>query len=148
MIIWTQHTGDSFIEPPDLFLCTWYLVPWSLYFICCFATDSDYRWFVNYNLAIHYDDRVGDAEVNGNLLSEHCCIVSTDALTFASVLRRNYFLTSADYFRAISFSNSFLAFSNHSINFIRSLPSIPSSPSTRIQFTSPLRAIYTHTLLK
>ena len=27
--------GDSLIEPPDLFLCTWYLVPWSLYFISC-----------------------------------------------------------------------------------------------------------------
>ena len=27
----SQHTGDSFIEPPDLFLCPWYLVTWSLY---------------------------------------------------------------------------------------------------------------------
>ena len=26
-----KHTGDSFIEPPALFLCTWYLVTWSLY---------------------------------------------------------------------------------------------------------------------
>lgn len=30
-IKYTQHTGDSFVEPPDLFLCPWYLVTWSLY---------------------------------------------------------------------------------------------------------------------
>ena len=27
----SQHTGDSIIEPPVSFLCTWYLVLWSLY---------------------------------------------------------------------------------------------------------------------
>ena len=31
------------------------------------------RWFVNYNLAIHYDDRVGGAKINGYILSEHSC---------------------------------------------------------------------------
>ena len=29
-----KHTGDSLIEPPALFLCTWYLVPWSLSLSC------------------------------------------------------------------------------------------------------------------
>ena len=31
MIIRTKHTGDSFVEPPVSFLCTWYLVTWSLH---------------------------------------------------------------------------------------------------------------------
>ena len=31
-IKYTQHTGDSFIEPP-VCLC-WYIITWSLYFIC------------------------------------------------------------------------------------------------------------------
>lgn len=31
MIIWTQHTGDSFVEPPVLFLCTLYIVPCTLF---------------------------------------------------------------------------------------------------------------------
>ena len=40
LLLWNKaynhKTHGRLIEPPALFLCTWYLVTWSLYFTCCF----------------------------------------------------------------------------------------------------------------